>query len=107
MLEKIFNLIKKTKRVFFPFYKDKELKFVFQKIVNKNNDLESIVIQKYPIIKKILLHLNSQKGCHFSRITGSGSACFGVFKSRKLAKEAQKNMKLKFPSFFCALTKTI
>ena len=32
MLEKIFNLIKKTKRVFFPFYKDKELKFVFQKL---------------------------------------------------------------------------
>ena len=31
MLEKIFNLIKKIKRVFFPFYKDKELKFVFQK----------------------------------------------------------------------------
>ena len=32
MLEKIFNLIKKTKKVFFPFYKDKELKFVFQKL---------------------------------------------------------------------------
>ena len=32
MLEKIFNLIKKTKKVFFPFYKDQELKFVFQKL---------------------------------------------------------------------------
>ena len=32
MLEKIFNLITKIKRVFFPFYKDKELKFVFQKL---------------------------------------------------------------------------
>jgi len=32
MLEKIFNLVKKFKRVFFPFYKDKELKFVFQKL---------------------------------------------------------------------------
>ena len=32
MLEKIFNLKKKIKRVFFPFYKDKELKFVFQKL---------------------------------------------------------------------------
>ena len=31
MLEKIFNLIKKIKRIFYPFYKDKELKFVFQK----------------------------------------------------------------------------
>ena len=32
MLEKIFNLVKKFKRVFFPFYKNKELKFVFQKL---------------------------------------------------------------------------
>ena len=32
MLEKIFNLIKKIKKFFFPFYKDKELKFVFQKL---------------------------------------------------------------------------
>ena len=32
MLEKIFNLINRVKRVFFPFYKDKELKFVFQKL---------------------------------------------------------------------------
>ena len=32
MLEKVFNLINRFKRVFFPFYKDKELKFVFQKL---------------------------------------------------------------------------
>ena len=32
MLEKIFNLINRIKRAFFPFYKDKELKFVFQKL---------------------------------------------------------------------------
>ena len=32
MLEKIFILLKKINRVIFPFYKDKELKFVFQKL---------------------------------------------------------------------------
>ena len=32
MLEKVFNLINRVKRIFFPFYKDKELKFVFQKL---------------------------------------------------------------------------
>jgi len=32
MLEKVYNLINRIKRVFFPFYKDKELKFVFQKL---------------------------------------------------------------------------
>ena len=32
MLEKIFNSIKKIKKVLFPFYKDNELKFVFKKL---------------------------------------------------------------------------
>ena len=32
MLEKSFNLLKKIKRNFFPFYKDKDLKFVFKKL---------------------------------------------------------------------------
>ena len=32
MLEKVFNLINRIKTVFFPFYKNKELKFVFQKL---------------------------------------------------------------------------
>ena len=32
MLEKSLNLLKKIKRKFFPFYKDKELKFVFRKL---------------------------------------------------------------------------
>ena len=32
MLEKSFNLLKKVKRIFFPFYKNKDLKFVFKKL---------------------------------------------------------------------------
>ena len=32
MFDKSFNLLKKIKRNFFPFYKNKELKFVFNKL---------------------------------------------------------------------------
>ena len=32
MLKNVYNLINRIKRVFFPFYKDKELKFVFQQL---------------------------------------------------------------------------
>ena len=32
MLKKSFNFVKKIKRIFFPFYKNKELKFVFKKL---------------------------------------------------------------------------
>ena len=46
---------------------------------NENNDLEKTVIKIYPKIKKIIDYIKSQKGCYFSRITGSGSACIGIF----------------------------
>ena len=43
-----------------------------------SNDLQNIAINKYPIISDILLSLN-KKNAIFSSMTGSGSACFGIF----------------------------
>lgn len=74
---------------------------------NKNNDLESIVESKNPIIRKILKSIEEQKGCYFSRMTGSGSVCYGVFKTKKTAKIALNSIKLKFPKFWYSIAKTI
>ena len=46
---------------------------------NEHNDLEKTVIKIYPKVKKIIDYIESQKGCYFSRISGSGSACIGIF----------------------------
>ena len=54
-------------------------KKVYQINFKEKNDLQPIVEKKYPIIKKIMQFLKNQKNCVFSRMTGSGSACFGVF----------------------------
>jgi len=62
---------------------------------NENNDLEKTVIKIYPKVKKIIDCIKSQKGCYFSRITGSGSACIGIFSNMKNAIYAQKLIKLK------------
>ena len=74
---------------------------------NEKNDLEKIVIKLHPKIKKIIDYIKSQKGCHFSRITGSGSACIGIFSNMKNAIYAQKLIKLKYPKYWCAVSKTI
>ena len=74
---------------------------------NENNDLESTVIKIYPKVKKIINYIKSQKGCYFSRITGSGSACIGIFSSMKNAIYAQKLIKLKYPKYWCVVSKTI
>jgi len=74
---------------------------------NENNDLEKTVIKIYPKVKKIIDYIKSQKGCYFSRITGSGSACIGIFSTMKNAIYAQKLIKLKYPEYWCAVSKTI
>ena len=74
---------------------------------NENNDLEKAVIKIYPKIKKIIDYIKSQKGCHFSRITGSGSACIGIFSNMRHAIYVQKLIKLKYPKYWCAVSKTI
>ena len=83
--------------------KDKFIKF----LVNKKNDLQFIVEKKYPVIKTLLKEISLIKGCYFSRMTGSGSVCFGVFKSEKTAKVALKIIKLKFPKYWVSFAKTI
>ena len=74
---------------------------------NEKNDLEKIVIKNYPRIGKIINYIKSQKGCVFSRITGSGSACIGIFFNMKSAIFTKKMIRLKFPSYWCVVSKTI
>ena len=76
-------------------------------LINKNNDLQSIVENKYPIIKKLIIEIEQKKGCYFSRMTGSGSVCYGVFKSEKTAKAALNGIKLKYPKCWLSVAKTI
>ncbi len=76
-------------------------------LINKNNDLQLIVENKYPIIKKLIVEIEKKKGCYFSRMTGSGSVCYGVFKSEKTAKAALNRIKLKYPRYWLSVAKTI
>ena len=88
--------------------KDLQTKKKFYKIVkNSKNDLQLIVEKKYPLIKKILKDLEKMHGCHFSRMTGSGSACFGLFNDEQCSKAALKVMRKKYPKFWFSIAKTI
>ena len=76
-------------------------------IKNENNDLQEIVERKYKKIKKILDLIKLQKNCLFSRMTGSGSVCFGVFFNRKSAILGLRTIQKKLPNCWCVLTKSI
>ena len=72
-----------------------------------SNELQLIVEKKYPFIKKLLLEIAKNEGCYFSRMTGSGSVCYGVFKSKRTAKVALNKIKKKYPKFWSSVAKTI
>ncbi len=72
-----------------------------------SNDLESIVVKKYPIINELLANIKNEKGCFFSRMTGSGSVCYGLFNNEIKAKKALNNLKIKYPRFWSSIAKTV
>ncbi len=76
-------------------------------IINSNNDLQKVVKIKYPIITNILKDVRQLDGCILSRMTGSGSVCYGLFKNENCSKAALKNLRNKYPKFSFSIAKTI
>ncbi len=76
-------------------------------IKNENNDLQKIVEKKHKKIVKILDLIKIQKNCLFSRMTGSGSVCFGAFFNRKSANEGLIKIQKRLPNYWSLLTKSI
>ena len=99
---KEYEVIEKTKD-----YKNNSKLELTNKVKTEINSLENTVIYKFPILKKILEELELIRNCQFSRITGSGSACFGMFLNKKDATFALKSIKKRFPAFWCVVSKTI
>ncbi len=85
----------------------KNEKKLIDSLKNENNDLEKVVIKLYPKIGNLINFIKIQNGCYFSRITGSGSACIGIFSDKRNAANAQKLIKLKFPKYWSIRSKTI
>ena len=106
--KKIYSLYKQNKTEQFFQYQNITSKEKFLDLLKKDkNDLQKIVEKKYRKIKNILNFINKQHGCEISRITGSGSVCFGLFKSKKTATNALYRIKRKFPKYWSINTKTI
>lgn len=112
------NIICSTKKIYSKVKKySKKKKFNFQKMNNKkgfinyileqNNELQSIVEEEYPSIKILLKDINTEKGCYFSRMSGSGSVCYGLFNNESNAKKALNKIKSKHPKFWFSIAKTV
>jgi 4-diphosphocytidyl-2-C-methyl-D-erythritol kinase len=54
----------------------------------QNNDLTDAAVTLQPVIRSVLSALSSQTDCAWARMSGSGSACFGIFRDAGSAKKA-------------------
>ncbi len=85
----------------------KSKKILLDYLMKSRNDLQLIVERKHPSIKRLLIDINNEKGCYFSRMTGSGSVCYGLFIDQFFAKKALYKLKNKYPKFWFSLAKTV
>ena len=104
----IYSKVKKySKKNKFSFHKINTKKKFISHILAEKNELQPIVEKKYPKIKALLSDINTQKGCYFSRMSGSGSVCDGLFNSESNAKKGLNKIKVKYPKFWFSIAKTV
>jgi 4-diphosphocytidyl-2-C-methyl-D-erythritol kinase len=63
---------------------------LLEQLAGDRNDLEGAAITRLPLIADVLAALRAQPGCRLARMSGSGSACFAVFWSRRSARVAAR-----------------
>jgi 4-diphosphocytidyl-2C-methyl-D-erythritol kinase len=64
-------------------------------------------LKNIKIIKTLLIDIYTKKGCYFSRMSGSGSVCYGIFNNESNAEKALNKIKTKYPKFWFSLAKTV
>ncbi len=78
-----------------------------KKINGFSNDLEYIVLRKYPKLNKLKFFLENLPGVKIVRMTGSGSSMIAYFETRNNSLNAAKIFRKKYKNYWCILSKTI
>lgn len=79
----------------------------FDFIAAAKNDLQDAAIELMPEIKTILSALKAEKDCLVSRMSGSGSTCFGLFAKRKFAEDVAIKLSNEHPSWWIRVANII
>jgi 4-diphosphocytidyl-2-C-methyl-D-erythritol kinase len=69
-------------------------------LTGEPNDLESAAISIAPQIADVLRAVAGLAGCRLARMSGSGSACFGLFDSGRAAATSARRLAAARPSWW-------
>ena len=81
--------------------------FSKENLVNYKNDLEKIVLNKYPKMKNLNFFLNTLPGLIFVRMTGSGSTIVAYFKNKKALDTGARIFRKQYSNYWSMKSKTI
>ena len=81
--------------------------FTKEYLIASKNDLEKIVLNKYPRIKKLIFFLATLPDLIFVRMTGSGSTIVAYFESKKALDIASRIFKRQYSNYWSIKSKTI
>ncbi|MDC3090527.1 4-(cytidine 5'-diphospho)-2-C-methyl-D-erythritol kinase [Paracoccaceae bacterium] len=71
----------------------------------QRNDLQSIAVNKWPEIKEVLDTIEKTQDVLLSRMSGSGSTCFGLYRTQDIAKRAVSYLKQKSKKWWVKYSK--
>jgi 4-diphosphocytidyl-2-C-methyl-D-erythritol kinase len=75
-------------------------KNIWTYLEQNGNDLTSSAIQNIPAIQDILNILEKTGHCKLSRMSGSGSCCFGIFENENQAKQVAEKIQKERPNWW-------
>ena len=73
----------------------------------QRNDLQEIAAKKCPEIKEVLDTIEKTQDVLLSRMSGSGSTCFGLYRSQEIAKRAVSYINKKSNKWWIKFSKVI
>lgn len=76
-------------------YKHTDDSNILETIINARNDMQKTIEFLFPEIAELISIIKMQDGCLVSRMSGTGSTCFGLFLDRTSAKKALISLKNK------------
>lgn len=83
----------------------KDFQILIQFLKTTHNDLYHAACKNTPVITEAIEALELQISCVLARMSGSGSACFGIFMSAEAAKKAANAIQKIYPEWWVRYTK--
>ena len=103
--EDIYSSVRKFDKI--KFQKPSKKMFDINFLRQVNNSLEQIVLNRYPVLKKIRSYLENLENPMFVRMTGSGSVFIAYYISKNQCERAQKKFRKNYKKYWCIISKTI